>query len=55
MSIIGEMKFFLGLQIHQSPRGIFINQSKYTLEILKKKHDMELRDSVGTPMATTPK
>ncbi|GJR02446.1 retrovirus-related pol polyprotein from transposon TNT 1-94 [Tanacetum coccineum] len=30
MSLIGEMKFFLGLQIHQSPRGIFINQAKYT-------------------------
>nr|GEY66054.1 retrotransposon protein, putative, unclassified [Tanacetum cinerariifolium] len=28
------MIFFLGLQIHQSPRGIFINQAKYTLEIL---------------------
>ncbi|GJY24948.1 retrovirus-related pol polyprotein from transposon TNT 1-94 [Tanacetum coccineum] len=26
ISMIGEMKFFLGLQIHQSPRGIFINQ-----------------------------
>nr|GFA89332.1 uncharacterized mitochondrial protein AtMg00810-like [Tanacetum cinerariifolium] len=25
MSLIGEMKFFLGLQIHQSPSGIFIN------------------------------
>ncbi|GJT85012.1 retrovirus-related pol polyprotein from transposon TNT 1-94 [Tanacetum coccineum] len=35
MSLMGEMKFFLGLQIHQSPRGIFINQAKYALEILK--------------------
>ncbi|GJU53267.1 hypothetical protein Tco_1226981 [Tanacetum coccineum] len=35
MSLIGEMKFFLGLQIQQSPRGIFINQAKYALEILK--------------------
>ncbi|GKB81271.1 hypothetical protein Tco_0948166 [Tanacetum coccineum] len=50
----GEMKFFLGLQIHQSPRGIFINQSKYALEILKK-HDMDKCDSIGTPMATSPK
>ncbi|GJQ96128.1 retrovirus-related pol polyprotein from transposon TNT 1-94 [Tanacetum coccineum] len=33
MSLIGEMKFFLGLQIHQSPKGIFINQAKYALEI----------------------
>nr|GFA09331.1 retrovirus-related Pol polyprotein from transposon TNT 1-94 [Tanacetum cinerariifolium] len=35
MSLMGEIKFFLGLQIHQSPRGIFINQAKYALEILK--------------------
>ncbi|GKD67652.1 retrovirus-related pol polyprotein from transposon TNT 1-94 [Tanacetum coccineum] len=40
MSLMGEMKFFLGLQIHQSLCGIFINQAKYTLEILKK-HGME--------------
>ncbi|GJX47611.1 retrovirus-related pol polyprotein from transposon TNT 1-94 [Tanacetum coccineum] len=54
MSLIGEMKFFLGLQIHQSPRGIFINQAKYTLEILKK-HGMEKGQSIGTPMAMKPK
>nr|GEV94275.1 retrovirus-related Pol polyprotein from transposon TNT 1-94 [Tanacetum cinerariifolium] len=35
-SLMEEMKFFLGLQIHQSPSGIFINQAKYTLEILNK-------------------
>ncbi|GJY53375.1 retrovirus-related pol polyprotein from transposon TNT 1-94 [Tanacetum coccineum] len=28
MSLMREMKFFLGLQIHQYPRGIFINQAK---------------------------
>nr|GEU56530.1 copia protein [Tanacetum cinerariifolium] len=54
MSLMGEMKFFLGLQIHQSPRGIFINQAKYTLEILHK-HGMENCQSIGTPMATKPK
>ncbi|GJU85446.1 retrovirus-related pol polyprotein from transposon TNT 1-94 [Tanacetum coccineum] len=54
MSLMGEMKFFLGLQIHQSPHGIFINQAKYTLEILKK-HGMEKGQSIGTPMATKPK
>ncbi|GKE42192.1 retrovirus-related pol polyprotein from transposon TNT 1-94, partial [Tanacetum coccineum] len=36
MSMIGELKFFLGILIHQSPRGIFINQAKYAQEILKK-------------------
>ncbi|GKF42096.1 retrovirus-related pol polyprotein from transposon TNT 1-94 [Tanacetum coccineum] len=44
----------IGLQIHQSPRGIFINQAKYTLEILEK-HGMEKGQSIGTPMATKPK
>ncbi|GJT51692.1 uncharacterized mitochondrial protein-like protein [Tanacetum coccineum] len=50
----GEMKFFLGLQIHQSPKGIFINQAKYALEILKK-HNMDNNHSIGTPLATKPK
>nr|GEW78078.1 retrovirus-related Pol polyprotein from transposon TNT 1-94 [Tanacetum cinerariifolium] len=54
MSLMGEMKFFLGLQIYQSPRGIFINQAKYVLEILHK-HGMEKGQSIGTPMATKPK
>nr|GEV76231.1 retrovirus-related Pol polyprotein from transposon TNT 1-94 [Tanacetum cinerariifolium] len=43
-----------GLQIHQSSRGIFINQAKYVLEILKK-HGMDKCDTVYTPMATKPK
>nr|GFA91787.1 retrotransposon protein, putative, unclassified [Tanacetum cinerariifolium] len=40
MSMMGELKFFLGIQIHQSPRGIFINQAKYAQEILIK-HEAE--------------
>ncbi|GKF75604.1 uncharacterized mitochondrial protein-like protein, partial [Tanacetum coccineum] len=51
MLMMGEMKSFLGLQIHQSPRGIFINQSQYTMELLRK-HGMEKSDTVTTPMAT---
>nr|GEV03565.1 hypothetical protein [Tanacetum cinerariifolium] len=54
MSLMREMKFFLGLQIHQSSRGIFINQAKYALEILHK-HGMGKGQSIGTPMATKPK
>nr|GEV80132.1 retrovirus-related Pol polyprotein from transposon TNT 1-94 [Tanacetum cinerariifolium] len=46
--------FTKGLQIHQSPRGIFINQAKYTLEILHK-HSMDKGQSISTPMATKPK
>nr|GEU64338.1 retrovirus-related Pol polyprotein from transposon TNT 1-94 [Tanacetum cinerariifolium] len=37
--------------IHQSLRGIFINQAKYAQEILKK-HGMNSCDIIGTPMAT---
>nr|GEU37289.1 hypothetical protein [Tanacetum cinerariifolium] len=46
--------FTKGLQIHQSPCGIFINQAKYTLEILHK-HGMGKGQSIGTLMATKPK
>nr|GEX12283.1 hypothetical protein [Tanacetum cinerariifolium] len=49
MSMMGEMTFFLGLQVNQSPCGIFINQSKYVLEILNK-YGMESCDHTGTPM-----
>nr|GEW79958.1 hypothetical protein [Tanacetum cinerariifolium] len=48
MSMMGKISFFLGLQIFQSPRGIFINQSKYALESLKK-YDFESCDPVDTP------
>ncbi|GKC53693.1 retrovirus-related pol polyprotein from transposon TNT 1-94 [Tanacetum coccineum] len=51
ISMMEELKFFLRIQIHKSPRGIFINQAKYVQEILKK-HGMTSCDSIGTPMAT---
>nr|GEW89083.1 copia protein [Tanacetum cinerariifolium] len=49
MSMMGKMSFFLGFQISQSPRGIFINQSNYALEIIKK-YGMLSSDPVDTPM-----
>nr|GEX91885.1 retrovirus-related Pol polyprotein from transposon TNT 1-94 [Tanacetum cinerariifolium] len=49
MYMMGKMSFFLGLQVSQSPGGIFINQSKFALEILKK-FRMDSCDSVDTPM-----
>nr|GEZ46854.1 retrovirus-related Pol polyprotein from transposon TNT 1-94 [Tanacetum cinerariifolium] len=49
MSMMGKISFFLGLQISQNPRGIFINQSKYALESLKK-YGFESCDPVDTPM-----
>nr|GEY78743.1 hypothetical protein [Tanacetum cinerariifolium] len=43
--------FSKGIQIHQSPRGIFINQAKYAQELIIK-HGMASCDSVGTPKDT---
>ncbi|GKA37278.1 retrovirus-related pol polyprotein from transposon TNT 1-94 [Tanacetum coccineum] len=49
MSMMGKISFFLGLQIFENPRAIFINQSKYDLESLKK-YDFNSCDPVDTPM-----
>ncbi|GJY89894.1 retrovirus-related pol polyprotein from transposon TNT 1-94 [Tanacetum coccineum] len=49
MSMMGQMSFFLGLQVSQSPGGIFINQAKYALKTFKK-YGMDLSDPVDTPM-----
>ena len=49
--VIGEIKFFIGLQIYQLKDGIYIIQAKYIKEILKA---FSLQDPklVGTPMVT---
>ncbi|GJV00993.1 retrovirus-related pol polyprotein from transposon TNT 1-94, partial [Tanacetum coccineum] len=47
--MMGEMKFFLGLQVNQFSNGIFINQSKYILDILKR-FEIENYDTVPTSM-----
>ncbi|GKF33752.1 retrovirus-related pol polyprotein from transposon TNT 1-94 [Tanacetum coccineum] len=49
MSMMGQMAFFLGLQVSQSPGGIFVNQSKYSLKILIK-YGMDTSVPVDTPM-----
>ena len=54
MSMMGELKFFLGLQIKQCKNEIFINQTKYAKDILKK-FDMDGVKSSKTPMSTTTK
>ncbi|GJV12487.1 hypothetical protein Tco_1354028 [Tanacetum coccineum] len=46
---MGKMSFFLGLKISQSSRGIFLNQSKYASEIIKK-YGLLSSDSIDTPM-----
>jgi hypothetical protein len=52
MSLLGELSFFLGLQIHQSNQGIFISQTKYIIEMLKR-FGMEYCKLVITPMQTS--
>jgi hypothetical protein len=52
MSLLGELSFFLGLQIHQSNQGIFISQTKYIREMLKR-FRMEDCKPVTTPMQTS--
>ncbi|GKC37788.1 retrovirus-related pol polyprotein from transposon TNT 1-94, partial [Tanacetum coccineum] len=49
MSMMGKISFFLGLHISQNPKGIFINQSKYALESLKK-YGFDSCDLMDTPM-----
>ena len=49
MSMFGEIEFFVGLQIQHNKNGIYITQSKYIKEILKK-FGMEDSKPVGTPM-----
>jgi len=49
MSMLGELSFFLGLQISQYDKGIFVSQTKYVMEILEK-FRMEDCTLVSTPM-----
>ena len=51
MSMIGELTFFLGLQISQDSTGIFISQSKYLKDMLHK-FGMKDNSPVCTPMVT---
>jgi hypothetical protein len=48
MSMIGELSFFLGLQIKQLKDGIFISQSKYFKDVLKK-FGLENAKPIKTP------
>ncbi|KAJ9561450.1 hypothetical protein OSB04_006610 [Centaurea solstitialis] len=50
MSMMGELNFFLGLQVKQSTEGIFINQSKYVNDLLKK-YQLHDASPMRTPMA----
>ncbi|GJY02862.1 putative ribonuclease H-like domain-containing protein [Tanacetum coccineum] len=49
MSSMGELTFFLGLQVQQKEDGIFISQDKYVAEILKKFNYSDVK-SASTPV-----
>ncbi|GKD71961.1 putative ribonuclease H-like domain-containing protein [Tanacetum coccineum] len=51
MSSMGELTFFLGLQVQQKEDGIFISQDKYVTEILKKFGFSDVK-TASTPMET---
>ena len=51
MSMLGELTFFLGLQVSQSEKRIFISQTKYIKDMIKK-FKMEDSKPVSTPMVT---
>eukprot|EP00253_Pinus_taeda_P012101 PITA_12101 len=51
MSLLGELTYLLGLQIQQKEGGIFLSQTKYLKQILKK-YGMEDAKPVCTPMVT---
>ncbi|GKC64945.1 hypothetical protein Tco_1097543 [Tanacetum coccineum] len=51
MSMMGELKFFLRLQVHQSPRGIFISRSQYAIKLLKK-HGLDECVLMSKPIET---
>jgi hypothetical protein len=51
MSMMGELTFFLGIQVKQTKQGTFMHQAKYTKDIMKKFNMVELK-LVSTPMSS---
>jgi hypothetical protein len=52
MSMMGELTFFLGIQVKQMKQSIFVHQVKYTKDMIKK-FNMAERKTVSTLMSTT--
>jgi len=52
MSMMGELKFFLGIQVNQFKDGVYVHQTKYTKELLKK-FKFEDCKVMNTPMHPT--
>jgi hypothetical protein len=54
MSMIGELNYFLGLQVKQTAEGIFISQSKYARDLVKR-FGLDGKSRARTPMSTNVK
>nr|ABF96549.1 retrotransposon protein, putative, unclassified [Oryza sativa Japonica Group] len=52
MSMTGELSYFLGLQIKQTPQGTFVHQTKYTKDLLRR-FKMENCKPISTPIGST--
>jgi hypothetical protein len=52
MSMMGELTFFLGIQVKQMNQGTFVHQTKYTNDLMNKFNMVKL-NSVSTPMSST--
>ena len=54
MSMVGELTFFLGLQVKQKKEGIFVSQEKYARNIVKK-FGLDSKKHASTPMSSSTK
>ena len=54
MSMVGELTFFLGLQVKQKKEGIFVSQEKYARNIVKK-FGLDSKKHASTPMNSSTK
>jgi hypothetical protein len=54
MSMIGEFNYFMGLQVKQTSEGIFISQSKYVKDLVKR-FSLDGKSHARTPMSTSVK
>ena len=52
--MVGELTYFLGLQVKQTDKGIYINQAKYARNLVKR-FGLENAAHARTPMATNTK
>jgi hypothetical protein len=52
MTMMGELTFFLGIQVKQTKQSTFIHQAKYMKDLMKKFNMAELK-LVSTPMSMT--